>query len=67
MTITEFDCLDVYYQWWKSGFKGKLVICKECGKLILDKNKLKPTKYCEKCAKEVNIRKTYERELKRKS
>jgi hypothetical protein len=52
MTITEFDCLDVYYKWWKDDFNGKPVICKECGELVLSKSKTCPDKYCEKCAKE---------------
>lgn len=52
MTITEFDCLDVYYQWWKNGLKGKLIICKECGDLVLSKSKTCPSKYCEDCAKQ---------------
>ena len=58
MTITEFDCLDVYYNWWKNSFKGKLVVCKECGKLILEKNINARTKYCKDCAKRINIEKT---------
>ena len=65
MTITEFDCLDVYYQWWKSGFKGRLVICSECGKLVHVKNKNDyRTKYCEKCDKQVKYE---QREKSRKS
>ena len=56
MTVTEFDCLDVYYKWWKDGFKGRLVICKECGELFITQG----TKayYCEECAYKVNIAKT---------
>ena len=50
MTITEFDCLDVYYKWWKDGFKGKLIICKECGELFIAPVK-SPAKQCEECYK----------------
>ena len=62
MTITEFDCLDVYYEWWKHGFKGRLVICKECGELILSKSKTCPNKRCEKCAKQ--LEREYDRKRK---
>ena len=50
MTVTEFDCLDVYYKWWKDDFKGRLVVCKECGELVIAQGKNQ--QYCEKCAKE---------------
>ena len=58
MTITEFDCLDVYYEWWKSGLKGRLVICKECGDLVHIKNKQdNSTKYCKKCKEQKELEK----------
>ena len=50
MTVTEFDCLDVYYKWWKDDFKGRLVICKECGELFIAPVK-SPAKQCEECYK----------------
>ena len=50
MTVTEFDCLDVYYKWWKDDFNGKLVICKECGELFIAPVK-SPAKQCEECYK----------------
>jgi hypothetical protein len=61
MTVTEFDCLDVYYKWWKDDFKGRLVICKECGELFISSSKTCPPKYCEDCAKKINIQQTIER------
>ena len=61
MTITEFDCLDVYYNWWKNGFKGRLVICRECGDLVHVKSKHDgSTKYCEDCAKKIKLAQTRE-------
>ena len=56
MTVTEFDCLDVYYKWWKDDFKGKPVICKECGELFIAPVK-SPAKYCEDCARERELNK----------
>ena len=50
MTVTEFDCLDVYYKWWKDDFKGRLVVCKECGELFIAPVK-SPAKQCEECYK----------------
>ena len=50
MTVTEFDCLDVYYKWWKDDFKGKPVVCTKCGELFIAPVK-SPAKYCEECAK----------------
>ena len=65
MTVTEFDCLDVYYKWWKDDFKGRLVICSKCGELVHVKNKNDyRTKYCEECDKQVKYE---QREKSRKS
>lgn len=50
MTVTEFDCLDIYYKWWKDDFKGKPVVCTKCGELFIAPVK-SPAKYCEECAK----------------
>lgn len=57
MTITEFDCLDVYYKWWKDGFKGRLVICKECGELFVAKDKGRTPMYCEDCTRKRELSK----------
>lgn len=59
MTITEFDCLDVYYKWWKEGLKGRLIICKECGNLFIEEKRNANVKYCEDCA--YNVRKKINR------
>ena len=42
--ITDFEAFNVYYDYLKNG--GKLVRCKECGKLVLSKSKTCPSKYC---------------------
>ena len=57
--ITDFEAFNVYYDYLKKG--GRLTNCQECGKLILDKSKTKPTKYCKDCAKRINIEKTVKR------
>ena len=57
--ITDFEAFNVYYDYLKNG--GKLVRCKECGKLVLSKSKTCPSKYCKDCAKRINIEKTVER------
>ena len=64
VVVEDFFDFYLYYEQYVKG--GRLVYCSECGKLVLDLNKFKPTMYCKKCAKKVNIQKTYERELKRK-
>ena len=46
--ITDFEAFNVYYDYLKKG--GRLINCQECGKLMLDKSKTKPTKYCKDCA-----------------
>ena len=45
--ITDFEAFNVYYDYLKKG--GRLINCKECGKLVLAKPKA-PTKYCKDCA-----------------
>ena len=63
--VEDFDVesISVYYYWYIHG--GRLIYCQECGKLVLtDVNR---TQYCKKCAKEINIQKTYDNEKKRKS
>ena len=57
--IIDFEAFNVYYDYLKNG--GKLVRCKECGKLVLSKSKTCPSKYCKDCAKRINIEKTVER------
>ena len=49
--ITDFEAFNVYYDYLKNG--GKLVRCKECGKLVLSKSKTCPSKYCKDCAKRI--------------
>ena len=46
--ITDFEAFNVYYDYLKKG--GRLINCKECGKLVWAKPKA-PTKYCKDCAK----------------
>ena len=46
--ITDFEAFNVYYDYLKKG--GRLIRCKECGKLVWAKPKA-PTKYCKECAK----------------
>ena len=57
--VTDFEAFNVYYDYLKNG--GKLIRCKECGKLVLSKSKTCPSKYCKDCAKRINIEKTVER------
>ncbi len=45
--ITDFEAFNVYYDYLKNG--GKLIRCKECGKLVLAKGN--KTQYCKDCAK----------------
>ena len=45
--ITDFEAFNVYYDYLKKG--GRLINCKECGKLVWAKPKA-PTKYCKDCA-----------------
>ena len=49
--ITDFEAFNVYYDYLKNG--GKLVRCKECGKLVLSKSKNCTSKYCKDCAKRI--------------
>ena len=44
--ITDFEAFNVYYDYLKKG--GRLINCKECGKLILAKGN--KTQYCKDCA-----------------
>ena len=45
--ITDFEAFNVYYDYLKNG--GKLIRCKECGRLVLAKGN--KTQYCKDCAK----------------
>ena len=47
--ITDFEAFNVYYDYLKNG--GKLIRCKECGKLILAKGN--KTQYCKDCANKI--------------
>ena len=51
--ITDFEAFNVYYDYLKNG--GRLINCQECGKLILDKSKTCPSKYCKDCKKEKQL------------
>ena len=44
--ITDFEAFNVYYDYLKKG--GRLIRCKECGKLVLAKGN--KTQYCKDCA-----------------
>ena len=44
--ITDFEAFNVYYDYLKKG--GRLINCKECGKLVLAKGN--KTQYCKDCA-----------------
>ena len=46
--ITDFEAFNVYYDYLKKG--GRLINCKECGKLVLAK--VNRTQYCKDCSKE---------------
>lgn len=46
--IADFEAFNVYYDYLKKG--GRLVTCKECGRLVLAKPKA-PVRYCKDCAK----------------
>lgn len=45
--IDDFEAFHIYYEYLKKG--GRLIRCKECGKLVLAKPKA-PSKYCKDCA-----------------
>lgn len=45
--IKDFEAYNVYYDYLKKG--GRLITCKECGKLVLAKGN--KTMYCKECAK----------------
>ena len=45
--IADFEAFNVYYDYLKKG--GRLINCKECGKLVLAKGN--KTQYCKDCAK----------------
>lgn len=55
--ITDFEAFNVYYDYLKKG--GRLIRCKECGKLVLVKPKA-PTKYCKDCANKIKLEQTNE-------
>ena len=55
--ITDFEAFNVYYDYLKNG--GRLIRCKECGKLVLVKPKA-PTKYCKDCANKIKLEQTNE-------
>ena len=63
MTITEFDCLDVYYKWYKGGCKGRLKICNNCLDLYISNSN--NGKYCEDCAKDIKTQQTIKSNKKR--
>ena len=49
--ITDFEAFNVYYDYLKKG--GRLINCKECGKLVHIVNKQdRSTKYCKDCKRE---------------
>lgn len=50
ITVEDFFDFYLYYEQYVKG--GRLIYCSECGKLVLDSNKFKPTMYCKKCKKE---------------
>lgn len=47
--ITDFEAFNVYYDYLKKG--GRLVMCKECGKLVLAKGN--KTQYCKNCVNKI--------------
>ena len=47
--ITDFEAFNVYYDYLKKG--GRLINCKECGKLVLAKGN--KTLYCKDCANKI--------------
>ena len=47
--ITDFEAFNVYYDYLKKG--GRLINCKECGKLVLAKGN--KTQYCKDCANKI--------------
>ena len=61
--ITDFEAFNVYYDYLKKG--GRLINCKECGKLVLAKGK--NTQYCKDCAKEKEKEKATERKRKERA
>ena len=55
IVIEDFFDFYLYFEQYVKG--GRLIYCKECGKLVLEKNtEGRPTNYCKKCAKEVKLR-----------
>ena len=54
--ITDFEAFNVYYDYLKKG--GRLIKCKECGKLVHIINKQdRSTKYCKDCKKAKELEK----------
>ena len=54
--ITDFEAFNIYYDYLKKG--GRLINCKECGKLVHIVNKQdKSTKYCKDCKKAKELEK----------
>ena len=52
--ITDFEAFNVYYDYLKKG--GRLITCKECGKLVHVANKQdRSTKYCKDCKREKQL------------
>ena len=47
--ITDFEAFNVYYDYLKKG--GRLINCKECGRLVLAKGN--KTQYCKDCANKI--------------
>jgi len=52
--VYDFDNIGNYYMMWSG--KGKFIECEECRRLV--KRTANAKKYCEKCSKEINIKKT---------
>ena len=64
--IEDFDDFYLYFEQYVKG--GRLIQCKECGKLVLDSKAGagKPTEYCKKCAKEIEMEKATLRKRKQR-
>ena len=56
--MEDFDDFYLYFEQYVKG--GRLINCRECGKLILDNSVTFPSKYCKKCAKEKKLESTRE-------
>lgn len=56
VVVEDFFDFYLYYEQLEKG--GRLINCQECGKLVLDGSKTRPTTYCTKCRKEKDVEKT---------